>query len=421
MSEVTFVSGGSVPIGCSFSLLKLGNYHFGADWGGGYNSPDDQPQYDGPLDALWVSHGHLDHVEKIPVLVRKYPNIKVYTTQPTADFSLLMWWQSIKIAKEKKRRPSFDEQDIKRALNAMVILGSSEEVQLTSDIRFCQPDAGHILGAKSLLVEYEGEHYFLTNDISFRDRNLIPGAPKFNFKKGRCRLLVRESTYINKKFEDREETNSRLIESARAVLQRRGRLLVSSLAVDRTQDIFATFHKAGLGPIYTDGGFGATKIYLKHLGEKAAFLTKTMRFKNDRERAQFLKSREPAIIIASSGMVYPNTLSAVWAENLMCQPNDAIFLVNYQDPDGQGYVLKTAPHGNFVVFNDSLIKVVCERKAFNCSAHMDGPEGTELEERLNPDVTIYGHGESAEIDRYIAEHRNGRTRLRAETGKEVEL
>ena len=55
MSKVSFVAGGGAnSIGRSFYRLKLGDYHLGVDWGGGYNSIYDEPQYDGPLDALLI-------------------------------------------------------------------------------------------------------------------------------------------------------------------------------------------------------------------------------------------------------------------------------------------------------------------------------------------------------------------------------
>ena len=168
---------------------------------------------------------------------------------------------------------------------------------------------------------------------------MIDGAPSFRLE--RCRLLIRESTYINKSVGDREAIKQQFIADAARVIGRRGRLLIPGLSIDRMQDVFGDLYEAGLWPIYIDGAWKPTEIYLHYLDGRAASLRKALRFRNERERWQFLKSREQGVIIASSGMVYPNTLSAFWAENLLYQKNDAIFTVNYQEPNGQGFLLKT--------------------------------------------------------------------------------
>lgn len=422
MSGVSFVAGGGAnSIGFSAYILKLGDFHLLIDWGGGYdpNNFSEEPQYDGFIDALLMSHGHHDHITMVPRLYRRYPKLKIYGTAPTKDLSLLGWRETLRIATKRKLTPPFVECDTQSALGAIQVIEENKETKLTDEISVFPIHGGHILGAVSFLIRYNGEIYFFTNDICFHNRYLIDGAPILNLD--RCRLLVRESTYINRDVGDREKIKKQLIADAAAVLARRGRLLIPGLSIDRIQDIFGDLRGAELGPIYIDGAWKATEIYLKYLGERAATLQGALRFSNNGERARFLSSREPGIIIASSGMVFHNTLSSVWAENLLYQPNDAIFTVNYQSPDGQGFLLNTTPAGKFVPWNDGIVQVRCERKEFNKSAHMDGPEGEELERRLNPDTIIYTHGEDVEIDQYIADHKDQRQRIKALVGKEVEL
>lgn len=420
MSEVSFIAGGGAnSIGCSAYVLKLGDFYLMIDYGGGYDSIYDEPQYGGPLDALLLSHGHHDHSTMVPRLCRKYPDLKVYTTAPTRELALLGWRDTLRIASRRKIDPPFSEDDIQLALASMQIIEEDKELKLTDDISVFPIHAGHILGATSFLITYKGEAYFFTNDICFHDRWLISGAPAISLE--RCRLLVRESTYINKSVGDREITRQKLVADAKAVLERRGRLLIPGLSIDRIQDVFGDLFQAGLWPIYIDGARKPTEVYIKYLGARAALLNDALRFKNDGQRDQFLASREPGIIIASSGMVYPNTPSAVWAESLLYHENDAIFIVNYQPPDTQGFLLSNAVDGSCIQWNDSIIRVNCERKEFSKSAHMDGPEGEELEVRLNPDTIIYTHGEDGEIDKYLASHQDGKQRIKALVGKEVEL
>lgn len=420
MSKVSFIAGGGAnSIGCSFYRLKLGDFYLGIDWGGGYGSVYDEPQYDGPLDALLISHGHHDHATMVPKLHHKYPELKIFATAPTRDLSLLNWRQTLKRAVNLKLKPPFDEYDIKRTVNMIQSFRVNEELKFNDDISVFPLSAGHILGAVSFLISYQGELYFFTNDICFHHRYLIDGAPPLHFE--RCRLLVRESTYINKDVGDRRVIKRQLVNDAAKVLERRGRLLIPGLSIDRIQDVFGDLYEAGLWPIYIDGAQKPTDIYLRYLGDRATPLRNALRFKNEGERRQFLRSRKPGIVIASSGMVYPNTPSAFWAEELLYQKNDAIFIVNYQEPDGQGFLLKTAPNGKCISLNNQFVRANCERNEYIKSAHMDGPEGEALEERLNPDAIIYAHGENDEIDKYIAGHQDEKQRIKALVGKEVEL
>ncbi len=422
MSEVSFVAGGGAnSIGRSFYRLRLGDYNLGIDWGGGYGAGYDEPHYDGPLDVLLMSHGHHDHVTMVPKLLKKYPGLKLFATAPTRDLSLMGWRQTLKKAAKLDSKLPFEEQDTKAAFNAIQVFEENKEIKLTPEISVFPIHGGHILGAVSFLISYKGETYFFTNDICFHDRYLIDGAPVFSLK--RCHLLVRESTYINKKVGDRLEIKRQLVAAATDVLARRGRLLIPGLSIDRIQDVYGDLYEAGLWPIYIDGAIKPTEIYLRYLRERAVALRKALKFNTDRDRKRFLARQEAGIIIASSGMVYPNTLSAFWAEELLHRENDAIFVANYQDPDGQGSLITTTPDGKVVRWNDGLVKVKCQRREFNKSAHMDGPEGEELEERLNPDVIIYTHGEDAEINKFISSHsiQDLRQRIKALEGKEVEL
>jgi Cft2 family RNA processing exonuclease len=239
----------------------------------------------------------------------------------------------------------------------------------------------------------------------------------------RCRLLVRESTYVNETFEDRQKIEERMIEAAEAVLRppRSGKLLIASLSVDRMQDAFSILNEAGVEPLYIDGAKTATSIYLRYLAAKASPLKRALAFKNQRDRDKLRLNGKPAVVISSSGMIFPNTLSAMWAENFLYDANNAIFLVNHQDPTGQGHILTESANGDFIRFNNMIVHRACQIEQFNLSAHMDKTEGERLENRLRPDVIIYTHGEDAKIQQYINEHNDGKKRVKARAGEEVEL
>lgn len=422
MSEITFLAGGGAnSIGCSFYRLKLGDKYIGIDWGGGYGSSSEEPQYDGPLDYLLLSHGHYDHVGMVPSALRRWPDLKIFANAPTRDLCRLSWRQTFLRAGDRQLEPPFSVEQSKLAASSLLDLPENEPLQLGEDILVYAVNAGHILGSVSFVIVHRGEIYFFTNDICFRDRNLLVGAPELEME--RCRLLVRESTYVNDVFDDRPAIEAELVAAVEAVMKppRSGRVLIASLSVDRMQDAFSILNEAGVEPLYVDGGRAATSIYMKYLADKAQSLKKAFSFRGQGDRERLIESGRPAVVISSSGMVFPNTLSAMWAERFLYEERNAIFLINYQDPSGQGYALAESANGDFIRFNNSIIRRACEIKQFNLSAHMDKAEGERLEERLHPEAIIYTHGEDAKIQQYIDGHQDGKTRIKALVGKEVEL
>ena len=204
-------------------------------------------------------------------------------------------------------------------------------------------------------------------------------------------------------------------------MKKGGRVLVPALSIDRTQDIYAVAAEAEIFPIYIDGSRDTTDVYTNHLGPEADSLRNAKRFEGKEERKKFLNSKKPAMIIASSGMIHNNTASSFWARNLLPNPNDAVFLVNYMDPDSQGAKLSKTEPGKFLVLNGGITKRACLVQKFNFSAHMSGDDGRELEERLNPETVIYNHGQDSEIEKFIENAPKDRRRIKAEVGKFVEV
>lgn len=430
MTRATFAAaGGANFIGASAYILKLSK-SLSVDWGHGVNqgSPDG-PQYDGPLDYLLLSHGHFDHIGLVPEAVRRWPHLKIIATEETKEIAKVVWRQTIHKHKNNGRFDStkaltpapFTEEEALAAEKAIVVVSPQETVRLGGEIGVTPIRSGHILGAVSYLIVFEGETYFFSGDICFHESFFVPGAPLYSLD--RCRLLVRESVYLNEDFEDRQKVIGDFQQAAGEVLERGGQLLVPALSTHRTQEIYAIAVSAGLGPVYIDGSQAVTEIYRKHAPQNGEILENVPRFSSRQERMRLLRSEEPAIIVASSGMVYEHTLSAMWAENLLFRENCAIFTVNYLDPCSQGFTLNKSRKGQYIPFNGHIVQRLCEIRHFPLSAHMDKTDGQEMEDRLNPNVVVYVHGENSQMDSYLEKYPGTakRKKVKAEIGKEIEL
>jgi Cft2 family RNA processing exonuclease len=419
MSVKYYSGGGANSIGNSFSLLVFDEkYYLGMDWGGGYGPINKEPQYSGRLDCLFISHAHLDHCIQVPQLRKRYPRTKIFATLPTADLCDVGWKQTLYLADRNGVNAPFSESDIVTARESIEYIDIDKEIKLTDEISVFPLNAGHILGSVYLLVVYKDETFVMTSDICFQDRHLICGAEKISLEKSR--LLVRESTYINKPSEDRAKVIDSFVKSAKSIIRKGGLVIVPALSIDRAQDIVAVATEAGIQP-YIDGSRETTEIYIKHLGNLGFALEKARRFDDKSQKFDFLNSNSPGMIIASSGMVHSGTPSFFWVKNVLQRSNSAIFMVNYQDPDGQGALISNTGVGEFLVFDGVISKRNCDVKYFNFSAHMSGDDGRELEERLNPDTVIYNHGQDRHIDNYIASAPKDRRRIKAQVGKFEEV
>lgn len=424
MGKVSFIAGGGANnIGGSFYVLKVGDINIGLEFGanlGGWESIEPVYSIVPRLDYLLISHAHFDHIGLLPIALKKFPGVKIFANSETKELGKILWGQTLRKAVIDGITPPFTQEESDKAYAAINVFPFEKEFRLAGDEIVVYPiPAGHILSSLSFLIVINGDFYFFTGDLCFRDRNLIKGAMKIGLDK--CKLLIRESTYINENFEkSREEEIDDLIRFINKVIKRRGKVLIAALSIDRAQDIFSICHEAGLGPIYMDGSKSVFGIYRRFLSG-AEVLDNAQWFKSKWERKSFLESDEPAIVIASSGMMYKGSPSAILAGDMVYKEENAVALVNYQDPSGQGYLLANTKRGKVIPFNGSSVRVKCEVRQFNFSAHMDGGEGEELEERMNPETIIYVHGEDREIDKYIWRHRDGRRRIKAIVGEEVDI
>ncbi|MFH1672437.1 MAG: MBL fold metallo-hydrolase [Pseudomonadota bacterium] len=419
-SEVSFIAGGGAnSIGGSFYMLNVGNKVIGIDYGGQLNrSLGFEPDFSvtDRLDYLFVTHAHFDHVGALPLVRKRFPEVKIFATPETRKLCQVAWGQTIRHFETGKEL--YRAKDVQEALSSMRPVRAEEVLELEPGLTVYVIPAAHILGAVSYLIEYNGEFYFFTGDVCYEDRSLLAGAPKLTIDG--IKVLVRESTYIIES-KDRRSAKERLISRVPELMEKGYKILIASLSIDRAQDVFCILAREKLGvPIYLDGSEKIFRIYRDNL-QNGAILNEAVWFNSEGERNTFLRGCEPGIVIASSGMMMPSTLSALWARELLPNPKAAIFMVNYQDPTSPGFMVRKSKKGEFMIFDDAIVKRQCLVEYFDLSAHMDKEDGEELEERMNPKTIIYIHGEDAKIDEYIRTHRDGKQRVKALIGKEVFL
>ncbi len=271
------------------------------------------------LDAIVLSHAHLDHSGFIPYLFKMGYDGPVYCTEPTRELSALLQLDTIQLMQKEYGKSVYTSSDIKKAIKNTIPLKYKEVTDITSDIRLIFENAGHLLGSaiSHFNIANGKVNIIYTGDIKYSVSNLLnPAFTQFM----RCEGLIMESTYgapndVTPRLEDAEKE---LISIIKETSKRGGKILMPSFAVGRGQEIMVILEKYKVDiPVYVDGMiFDASAIhstYPKYLARdlQKQIISGNNPFESDRfihvasyaERQQVLSDEKPYIVIATSGMM----------------------------------------------------------------------------------------------------------------------
>jgi metallo-beta-lactamase family protein len=287
------------------------------------------------LDAIILSHAHIDHSGRLPLLVSRGYHGPIFATPATRDLSAVMLPDAAHIqekdaeflARHQKggpeSEPLYTMADAVAVQDLMVGLPYRRVHHLRKHMAFEFTDAGHILGSASVdlrITETGGHRLVFSGDIGRPGLPIIrdPDPPA-----GGVDTLIIESTYANRDHDSVAASETRLGEIVRRVAGRGGKLLIPAFAVGRTQEIVYSLHqlfRAGTIPgipIFVDSPLAvdATQVFRLHpdlFDRSEQMIDKTtalfdfplVRYVRAVEDSKKLNSMNgPAVIIAASGMV----------------------------------------------------------------------------------------------------------------------
>jgi len=323
-------------------------------------SPEAYPYLESPefniseLDAVIVSHAHIDHSGFLPYLFKFGYRGPVYCTAPTRDIMSLLQLDTIKIARNEGKEPVYSSDDVKEAVKHTIMLNYDEVTDITPDVRITLYNAGHILGSSMVHLHIgNGLHNLLyTADMKYGKTQLLnPADTRFP----RLETLMVESTYGGKDCvpETRAESEKETVDIVTKTIKRGGKLLVPTLGVGRSQEIMLVIEKLiregrlDKVPVYIDGMvWDVTAIHTAY----PEFLNNNVRklifhrdhnpfldpvFKrvgSQKERQQIMEEEGPCIILATSGMLTGGP-SMEYLKAFCDNPKNSLMFVCYQ---GQG-------------------------------------------------------------------------------------
>ena len=316
------------------------------------------PEFDiNELDAVILSHAHIDHCGFIPYLFKFGYRGPVYCTEPTRDVSALLLLDYIKIQKAEGKEPIFTSEEIKEMVKHTITLEYDEVSDVTPDVRITMYNAGHILGSAMVHLHVgNGLHNILYSGDQKYGRTLLlePAVTMFP----RLETLMLEATYGGKEntMPHRQETDEELMMVIKETVERNGKVLIPTLGVGRAQEVLLAIEamsregRMPAVPVYIDGMvWDVTAIhtaypeYLNNSVRKMIFHKDQNPFLNDvfkrvgsqEERKQVIEDTGPCVILATSGMLTGGP-SVEYLKHLCDNPRNSIGFVNYQGEGSLG-------------------------------------------------------------------------------------
>ncbi|MBK5112712.1 MAG: MBL fold metallo-hydrolase [Candidatus Heimdallarchaeota archaeon] len=386
------------------------------------------------IDHIVLSHGHIDHSGRIPLLYHQGYQGSVYCTPATKDLLKILLLDAVKIAKEEARKaskqkqrgfiePLYDEEDVYETLKHIITVPYHKNKTIEKNISFKYLDAGHILGSAQPVLDFDGTKIAFTGDLGQNDIPLIKNPDPIE----ETHYLITESTYGNRIHPPTSKARDMLIDYVKHVSQEGGKLIVPSFAIGRTQILIYflndIFEKGIVDktPVYIDSpmAIDATKIYLNHpecFDKETMKLLKSgdnplmfpeLRFsKSGRESRDILSGWETCVVFAGSGMCNGGRILSHLINELPMKKSVILF-VGYQAKKTLGR--KIVEGAKEVEIYNKKIPVKAKVKMIRgFSAHADRIELKAHIERIKkkPLKTFVVHGDAEQSLTFAAELRN---------------
>jgi metallo-beta-lactamase family protein len=390
------------------------------------------------LDAVLLTHAHLDHCGLLPKLVKEGFKGRVYCTPATADITKIILLDAAKLQEEdaayKEKRhiregrkgsypeiPLYTIEDAEASLPLFATVGYEEPVLIGKGIEATFHDAGHILGSSMIKVRIsQGEEkrsIIFSGDVGRWDRPILEDPSVFR----KTDYVVVESTYGDRQHEGSKDIGDSLAEIINTTCEAGGNIVVPSFALQRAQEILYYLNK-----LLMEARIPDLKVYLDSpMAIKITEVFKRYDKLFDRDMKDLLRQHqspfdfpgltmvetveeskalntltEPAMIIAGSGMCTGGRIKHHLINNIS-RPESAILFVGYQAEGTLGrYILDGAKsvriHGQPRTVRAKVVQI------HGFSAHADRDELLKWLSKLsvNPKRVFVTHGEVKAAERF---------------------
>jgi metallo-beta-lactamase family protein len=374
------------------------------------------------IDAVLLTHGHMDHTGYMPLLVKQGFRGPIYGTYPTLDIAEIILNDSAKIQEQEAERankegyskhhpalPLYNLKDVEKTLPYFKGVPPSQWLPIVKGIRAKFQYSGHILGATSIELDVKGKRFVFSGDIG-RVNDLLLYPP---IKPNKADVLVMESTYGGRKHPEEEEALPEIEALVNKTLQRGGSLFIPSFSVERAQLMMLILYRLlkedripRVGMVM-DSPMGVDVLELFHKTrdwhrlnkeECDAMCSHFTIVSSFHETMQLRNDGKPKIVIAGSGMLTGGRMLN-YLETQAQNPNNTLLFVGYQAEGTRGKKLlegekELKVYGKTVPFHMQVAEIE------GLSAHADHKElmdwMSEIRNKPKRIFIVHGEKESAE-------------------------
>ncbi|MCD6523086.1 MAG: beta-CASP ribonuclease aCPSF1 [Candidatus Diapherotrites archaeon] len=373
------------------------------------------------LDAVIISHAHLDHSGFLPYLYKYGYTGPTYCTEPTRDVMVLLMLDYIDVLMKEGRDPPYGQKDIKKMVLHTITKDYGEVTDITPDMRLTLHNAGHILGSASVHLHIgQGVHNLLyTADFKFGYTKLFD---TIYTKYPRIETLIMESTYGGAKDiqPPRYISDKKLIQTIHETCSNGGSVLIPVFAIGRAQEIMLVIEeyarRSGWDiPVYIDGmtkeasaihtaypEFLRRNVRKRILHNNSPFESDIF-IEVDKTQREEISEEKGSVFLSPSGMMSGGP--SVEYFKAMCEnPKNTLIFVGYQGEGSLGRRIQNLANRNS---NDRTIPMVIDGKTVGMnvkmrietiegySGHSDRKQLLEFYRRLTPkpERVILVHGE----------------------------
>jgi KH/beta-lactamase-domain protein len=421
-----FCLGGVKQVGRSCFIVVTSESKIMLDCGinpGENNAIDAYPRIDWfdfkleDLDAVIISHAHIDHQGFLPTLFKYGYDGPVYCTEPTLPLMNLLQSDSVKIAQNNGVYCPYEVRDINEIIKHCITLPYGKPTDISPDITITLNNAGHIMGSATVHVNISGAHNILySGDYKYAKTQLLDSAVS-NYP--RVETLITESTYgaSSDIMPDQGIVYNSFTETINKTLTSGGKVLIPVPAVGRAQEIMLVLDKEMKegrlieAPIYIEGMISEASAihmsYAHYLGQDVRrsvshginpFQSEYFTVVNGwGKRDEVLKDQNPAIIMATSGMLEGGP-SVEYFKEIATKENNKMIFVSYQI---NGTLGRRMLDGNTnevsMMDKNGKVKVIplkCKtQKIDGFSGHSDFNQILSFVSRIKPKRVLVNHGE----------------------------
>lgn len=359
------------------------------------------------LDAVVITHAHLDHCGFVPYLYKYGYNGPVYCSEPTGSLMVLLQSDYLDVTRKEGRPPPYGPEEIRDVILHTIPLSYGDVTDISPDVRLTLHNAGHILGSSILHLHIgKGLHNIVyTGDFKYGPTQLLqPASHQFP----RVETLIMESTYgaRNDITPRRGETEAKFVKITNKILKR-GKVLIPVPAVGRAQEILMVINKYMKEgslvevPVYIEGMISeATGIHTAYPG----YLSNNIRdqiiregmnpFESDyftvvkqHDSRDEITEGGPCIIMATAGMMEGGPVMEYFKRLAPDEENGLIF-VSYQVAGTMGQRVQSGMNSAQIYNSDGRMEVVniamenCTIEGF--SGHSDRRQLYNYVKRIRP-------------------------------------